>query len=136
MKRQIKMMTLMMVTMMKMVRMPMVNSAEDNPGHHIIIIDCPQVSFCQNPGDHSNFTIFLRPAFALSCLLFMLFSSLKRNGALAMMMMMKMKMKTKLMIVTFQIYGHYNTLLCCLPKNYKLLWSIWCIKEEMKETLG
>ena len=60
---------LMMMT--KMVSMPMMNSTEDILD---TILDCPQVSFCQNLGDHSNFIILWRPA--LSPKLFALYASL------------------------------------------------------------
>ena len=69
---------------MKMVMTPMVNSAEDNLDTISPLSTVHKVSFCQNPGDHSHFTIFCRPVCALRFLLFTLFSSLKRHGALAM----------------------------------------------------
>ena len=62
----------------------------------------------------------LRPACAMSFLLFMLFSSLKRALAMMMtMMMMMMMMKMNDEDVddgNVPGYGYYITLLCCFPQ--------------------
>ena len=128
----------MMMVMMKMVSMPMVNSAEDILD--TISLFCPQVSFAKTKEDHSNFTNFWRSRCALTFFLFMLFSSLKRDGAgddddhddddndd---------EDEDEGDNSNVPGYGHHITLLCCFPKSllrfgtilesktYKLLWLL------------
>ena len=91
----------------------MVNTTEDNPGHHITILDYPQVSFCQNLGDLSDFTIFWRRACPLRFFFFCSLCFLLKRNELA---IMTMTMMMTMMMVTFQEYGYYITLLCCFPK--------------------